>query len=142
MTEYVCGFLFHRGQVALIRKQRPAWQKGRYNGIGGKVMPGETASQAMVREFEEETGQPTFESDWQEFVVLVHGEWLVRFYRGRHNNPQLWTTTDEVVGWFGLHTLPASILPNLSWLIPLCLDTDVVFPITIMDPSHAGRSQV
>jgi len=40
-TKYVCGFLFDMAfkHVALINKVRPDWQKGKLNGIGGKVEP-------------------------------------------------------------------------------------------------------
>lgn len=44
------------GQVLVIEKNRPEFQKGRLNLIGGKVEPGETANQAAVRELLEETG--------------------------------------------------------------------------------------
>lgn len=39
---YVCGFLFDRSfeNVLLIRKNRPEKQKGRLNGVGGKVEEG------------------------------------------------------------------------------------------------------
>ena len=39
MTEYVVGFMLSIDgeDVALIRKERPAWQKGRLNGIGGHI---------------------------------------------------------------------------------------------------------
>jgi len=35
----VCGFLIHKPLmlVALVRKQKPAWQAGLLNGIGGKI---------------------------------------------------------------------------------------------------------
>ena len=55
---YVLGFVFNysKNQVLLIEKQRPAWQMGRWNGIGGEIEEGETPYQAMVRESVEETG--------------------------------------------------------------------------------------
>src|SRR5579859_7617510 len=55
---YVVGFMFSPALqlVALIRKQKPVWQDGLLNGIGGKVEDGESAIDAMVREFREETG--------------------------------------------------------------------------------------
>jgi hypothetical protein len=38
VVEYVVGFAFDTdGRVALIRKNRPEWQAGRLNGIGGHV---------------------------------------------------------------------------------------------------------
>ena len=58
VKRYVVGFLlnYDRTQVVLIRKNRPAWQAGHLNGVGGKIEMGETPIEAMTREFEEETG--------------------------------------------------------------------------------------
>lgn len=43
MTEYVAGLYFDRDgrKVAMVEKLNPAWQKGKYNAIGGKIEPGE-----------------------------------------------------------------------------------------------------
>lgn len=56
--EYVLGFMFNEDEskVLLIMKNRPAWQAGKLNGVGGKIEAGETPIQAMEREFAEETG--------------------------------------------------------------------------------------
>lgn len=56
MTDYVLSFIFHedRRYVLLVRKNRPAWQAGKYNGIGGKIEANETAAQAAARELKEE----------------------------------------------------------------------------------------
>src|SRR5205823_2965059 len=45
---YACGFLFSadRAQVLLIRKRRPVWQCGKFNGIGGKLEAAETPLEA------------------------------------------------------------------------------------------------
>lgn len=54
---YVVGFAIDDlDRVALIRKNRPDFQAGLFNGIGGHVEVGETPAGAMVREFVEETG--------------------------------------------------------------------------------------
>jgi 8-oxo-dGTP diphosphatase len=57
MIRYSAGFLFSKDykQVLLIKKEKPDWQRGLYNGVGGKVEPGETELNCMIREFEEET---------------------------------------------------------------------------------------
>jgi 8-oxo-dGTP pyrophosphatase MutT (NUDIX family) len=54
---YVVGFLFSEDEsrVLLVWKNRPAWQDGKLNGVGGKIEAGETPLQAMEREFKEET---------------------------------------------------------------------------------------
>lgn len=84
MKEYVLGFLFSedRSHVGLVLKDRPEWQKGCLNGIGGKIEPEESAYQAMVREFEEETGvsikqwdlfaDMSFQNDILGGTALVH----------------------------------------------------------------------
>ena len=61
MQNYVVGFLFNKDetQVALVRKNRPEWQAGNLNGIGGKMEVGETTNECMQREFKEETGLKT-----------------------------------------------------------------------------------
>lgn len=43
-------------KILLVEKDRPAWQKGRLNLVGGKVEQGETAVDAAVRELAEESG--------------------------------------------------------------------------------------
>lgn len=60
MTHYALGFIFRReeGQlvdVLLERKQRPSWQAGKLNGVGGKVEKGESYLDTMRRECKEET---------------------------------------------------------------------------------------
>jgi 8-oxo-dGTP pyrophosphatase MutT (NUDIX family) len=55
-NQLVVGFAFKIDRVVLIQKLRPEWQAGHLNGIGGKIEDGECAKDAMVREFEEETG--------------------------------------------------------------------------------------
>jgi 8-oxo-dGTP diphosphatase len=82
MTEaqsmYVLGFMFDPSMklVAVIRKNKPAWQKGLWNGIGGEIEQYETSAEAMVREFREETGVDTDQSVWTHFATMsgVEGE--------------------------------------------------------------------
>ena len=59
VTEYVVGFCFDPSlhHVVLVRKNRPEWQKGRLNGVGGHIEESDPdAKYAMDREFGEETG--------------------------------------------------------------------------------------
>ena len=60
--KYVTGFLFSAdaSHLVLIKKINPAWQRGLFNGIGGKVEANEIAVDAMVRECLEETGVLTY----------------------------------------------------------------------------------
>jgi 8-oxo-dGTP diphosphatase len=134
MQSYVVGFLFDPNVdcVALIRKERPEWQKGLLNGIGGHVEEGETPLDAMRREFQEETG--VFIKDWEHTVVLIGKGWTVYFYRADGNTGELKSTTDEEV-WIVdpnyLHVSGCPVMSNLFWLIPLHQMNDLRFPITI-----------
>lgn len=67
LTTYVLGFAFSENgaQVLLLQKARPAWARSKWNGIGGHVEVGETFLQAMVREFEEESGLIWPASCWE-----------------------------------------------------------------------------
>lgn len=58
LIPYVLGFMFddEMKHVLLIKKNRPEFQKGKLNGVGGTIEEGETPLQAMEREFKEETG--------------------------------------------------------------------------------------
>lgn len=136
MKLYVVGFLFNRNrsEVALIRKNRPEWQAGKLNGIGGKIETAEQPHDAMVREFKEETGFH-FEFRWDCFATLnsmsLHGagSYRVYFYRGFAAVEMLYsvlnTTTDEQVVVLDPALVPFhNTVPNLRWLIPMALTMD------------------
>ena len=127
---YTCGFLVDdEDHVLLIRKNRPAFQKGRLNGIGGKLEPGETPIQAMAREFREETGLDISEANWREFAVLHidanETPSVVHFYVTRGSLDGHRTMTDEELVVVDAHALPDECLWNLRWLIPLALDASI-----------------
>ena len=80
---YVVGFAFSsdKSQVVLIRKNRPAWQAGKLNGVGGKFEDGEDGLACMVREFHEETGVMTTADDWHYFTKIIGRDGDVLLYR-------------------------------------------------------------
>lgn len=128
VREWVVGFMFDEAaeRVVLVRKNRPEWQKGRFNGVGGKVEPGESPHEAMDREFGEETGVTT--TGWHHFASLKWEEGVVHFFRcfvDRRVLDQCETVTDEEIGHYSIHALMAPwepcgpMTPNLRWLIPL-----------------------
>lgn len=55
---YVLAFLFDKDEenVLLIRKNRPDFQAGKLNGLGGKIKDGETPLEAVSRVVAEESG--------------------------------------------------------------------------------------
>ncbi|MCL6417664.1 NUDIX domain-containing protein [Aestuariirhabdus sp. Z084] len=72
MKQYVTGFLFSQDsrQVVLINKINPEWQRGLFNGVGGKIEAGEESAAAMVREFAEETGVIIPETEWIRYAHI------------------------------------------------------------------------
>lgn len=130
-TSYVVGFLFRSQgkEVALIRKLKPEFQRGKLNGVGGKIEDGETPLNAMCREWREETGSVVV--DWTGFASLVAGEALIHFFSAFGGDAvKLSSPTDEEVNWFEVICL--DIMPrmkNLDWLIPMALDPDQPFSI-------------
>lgn len=129
-----CGFLFHEGpfglRVALIHKNHgPSVVVGKMNGIGGSIEFGESAHEAMVREFKEEAG--VLVPQWREFCVLQVTSFGVVYMHVAHaTHDQMLgvrTMTNEPVRWVDLDSLHGvPIVPNLRWLIPMALDPDRV----------------
>lgn len=128
--KYVAGFVFTKDQlqVLLMTKKRPEWQKGMLNGIGGKVEKGETADEAMIREFGEETVYCP-ETRWERFATLVgrneDGELFeVKFFRSfgiyAINIPRT-DLHDEICELYDVDNLPSNVIPNLRYLIPMAL---------------------
>lgn len=132
--EYVVGFVFdpllHR--VLLIEKNRPEWQKGLMNGIGGKIEEYETPIEAMVRECEEESGLYT--TDWTLKIIMHEGGGnVIYFFTTIHEDmKRAKALTDEKLFNIIVASLPKmNVIPNLKWLIPMSLDDCGRFPILL-----------
>jgi 8-oxo-dGTP diphosphatase len=105
MQQYCLGFIFleDKSSVVLIKKSRPAWQKGKLNGIGGHVESGEDPRSAMIRECYEETGVYTgslHKNGWKSFADMGNiTMWRCHCY-ACFNDEYFWsakTTTDETI---------------------------------------------
>ena len=124
MIKYVVGFLFdpEMNNVVLIWKNRPQWQKGFLNGVGGKIEIGEDPPTTMTREFEEEAGLKI--NDWIDLVDIEGDDYICHFFYALSDQIFLATTkTDEqlvIVDTLRIQHL--HVIENLKWLIPLCKD--------------------
>lgn len=123
-TPYVAGFMFDYecNHVALILKNRPLWQAGKLNAIGGHLENKETPIEAMVREFEEETGLKTEHGCWHNFVQLSGEYFVVNFFVAIGDIRELKSTTDEQVMVFHKDCITTeNAIPNLTYLIPMAI---------------------
>lgn len=147
-TEYVAGFCFSKDlqSVLLCRKAKPAWQKGKLNGIGGKVggiynmitkelLVPELPLTAMVREFYEEAGIATKQTDWTKFCTLCCESAVVHFYAWQSPYERMldlaqfngWAkdaniTHPEYITCYSINSFQSEAIPNLSWLVPMALN--------------------
>lgn len=128
MTDKVVGYLFDRtlNLVMLIHKQRPEWMRGLYNGVGGKIEPGETPVQAMQRECCEESGLETgwnSMSEWESVARIDTPNGQIWVFAAIGDPIDGITRTDEEIVVKNVAVLPENIVPNVRWLIPLALQT-------------------
>lgn len=130
IQQYVLGFAFIGPSVArpksvvLIRKNKPDFQKGRLNGVGGKVEPTDRDnSAAMSREFLEETGAGVHPAAWTHFADMAFSGCMVHCYTFSCLGLEVKTMTDEEVYDMPLDELPRHFrMSNLDWLIPMAID--------------------
>lgn len=147
-TKYCVGFAFSEDyqHVVLIRKNRPVWQFGKFNGVGGHVEPGETALESCTREFQEETGLLIEESRWDHFATVHHPKGTCAFFRAFTDEiNKVVSCTDELVdirsvdltvrgalnGWTS-----EPVMQNLGYLLPMALDFDLTHTPLIYAPSN------
>jgi 8-oxo-dGTP diphosphatase len=130
----VVGFCFtlDRQLVILILKNKPEWQRGKLNGVGGKIKldTNESPGEAMVREWHEETGTTISEECWRLFCELRHGDNYVFFFETR--SVEMFPIPSQPEGreqanWFKVENILSSARPainNLKWLLPLADEAD------------------
>ena len=127
---YVVGFLFSDdySQVVLIKKSKPDWQKGLYNGVGGKIeMYDESPLSAQKREFKEEAGLEI--ENWSEFLKIEGDNSVIYFFRAVGDVESV-KTVENVGKEVTVHNVDRLLdnlgicVPNLRWVLPLALTND------------------
>lgn len=119
MKKYCLGFVcdVHRQEVLLIEKNRPTWQAGKFNGIGGKLEGEESALEAMIRECQEETGLE--EIAWDMVGKMEDEEHFhVSVFLGVGELSSAQSLTDEavrIVSWEEVSHLPLVKDVGLIW---------------------------
>jgi 8-oxo-dGTP diphosphatase len=136
---YVLALLFSadRRRVVLVEKTRPAWQAGRVNALGGKVREGEPVDAAARREVFEEAGVDV--AGWEHVLVWRDAQYIMHVMRAFDDAALCAVTAeDQRVFLADVDALPATVIDNLRWLVPLALDRDVALPIDVRSAAPEG----
>ena len=132
-TEYTLAFPFTKDEhgvidgVFLIRKNRPKWQAGKLNGIGGHVESGESFYECCTREVFEEAGiVPAASYEWYLTMTFPDAQVSV-FYAllTKTERKAVRSKTDEQVEWIALadiHALRHEMIDNIPWMIYAALN--------------------
>lgn len=131
---YVCGFILdkERKRCLLVRKgaegKIPAHMRGKWNGIGGKVSPGEAYIAAMSRECMEETRIAINPEDWEKVARYDDPCNVCLFYAYFTDLldalpiPQYTDVGEPLaiksISPLALTTRREQLVPNLLWLLP------------------------
>lgn len=138
---YVLALLFTPDgrRVVLMRRTRPAWQAGRVNALGGKLLPGESTAAAASREVYEEAGVRVPAEAWRELVVWRDPVYRMHVLSAFHDAAErARTAEDQEVFLATVRDLPQESILNLRWLIPLALDRDVALPLEVRSANPEG----
>lgn len=136
----VCGVVLCGDAVLLLRKNRPEWQAGRLNFMGGKLEPGETPIQAMEREAEEELGTNCSREirEWKYMLSEDGPGYSVAFFKGYLDPAMVGVSparndVDETFEWHPITRLPNDVIGNCRWVLAFALDprTDLRAEVTV-----------
>ncbi len=112
----VVGIITDNKEILLLRKNNPDWQKGLYNGIGGKVELNTTPLETIIKKCQEELGVNI--SNWIELdsEISSSGIEIVYFLTTLNEGEikKLQSQTDERVELFSINNLPTNILQDLK----------------------------
>lgn len=126
MEKFTLGFVFSQdlSEVLLMQKNRPDWQAGRLNGVGGRIEPNEESIDCIVREVLEETGVQTQRDNWAYFGAIKGASWQVDLYAMLYfgNSGDFFSVTEEKVEWFKVGGLPDNVVEKLDWMVPMAIE--------------------
>jgi 8-oxo-dGTP diphosphatase len=100
MKKYVSLLKFSAdySKVVTMTKEKPAFLAGKETPVGGEQEEGETPEQAVIREFEEETGVSTIEGDWTLYATSTTNDSEMHcFYSASDDFVNCRTTTSEPI---------------------------------------------
>ncbi|MFB1032039.1 MAG: NUDIX hydrolase [Aliarcobacter cryaerophilus] len=116
MMRVVVGIITDNEEILLLKKNNPDWQKGLYNGIGGKVELNTTPLETIIKKCQEELGVNIL--NWIELdsEISSSGIEIVYFLTTLNEGEikKLQSQTDERAELFSINNLPTNIFQDLK----------------------------
>lgn len=116
MKDLVVGLIFdNKNRVLLINKLRPEFQKGKLNGVGGKVEDGESHLNAIIRETKEETNLDI--KDWVLYSQANLKDFKISFFYTTLDSEEIEkyeSLTDEILELHDINNLPDNVLEDIK----------------------------
>ena len=116
------AYIRHENEVLLLyrNKKKNDFHEGKYVGIGGRMEPGETPLECIIREVKEETGYFFSESQIHFRGYIYFDEinrnkqnedlpafnWLVFLYSGMVNKKNTFLNSEGDLQWFPIKDIP------------------------------------
>ena len=118
--------IINEGRLLLQRKSVGRFGEGKWNGPGGKVQPGETPLECVVREVLEETGLKVGDLTHHGAIDFYFGEkqspdWKVHIYSTSTFTGEPKPSDEGELAWFGYDEIPYAEMwqDDLYWLPPV-----------------------
>ncbi len=149
IIESVNIFLTHRGKYLLLhRSSDQEIDPGKYNGVGGRVILGETYLDTAVRKIEEETGYQLPSTDLKLIGIAreegcPEGDWLIAYYTAEVPDPNPPLGYHNEAGdleWLDpREVLNRDIIADLKTIFPVIIKNQGIFHALINYDSSASR---
>jgi 8-oxo-dGTP diphosphatase len=134
MYVYTLGFIKRANEILMLNRMKKPW-KGAWNGVGGKIMPGETPMAGMIREMTEETGilfsevriQDKGTLTWTQFDALGSGLHLFLIeVDPNYLLPTPVKTVEGILDWKSIGWIEAAdnegVAKNIRYFLPTLLE--------------------
>lgn len=122
-------YIFNEQRVLLLyRNKKPQdHHEGKYNGLGGKVEPGESFENCLLREVKEESGLVLQNYRWHGSIMFPlftkDTDWLVYLYSSTAYNGQIEESPEGELEWVELDRLfDLPLWPGDKVFLPWVLD--------------------
>ncbi|MDT0016525.1 8-oxo-dGTP diphosphatase [Listeria swaminathanii] len=105
MYKYTICFIQRGDQILLLNREKAPWM-GNWNGVGGKIEPGEVLIESIQREITEETGIPS-----EDYEIRDIGE-------------MIWFVNEEYLG--GMHLFFAKLPDDYDYPTPRAMEEGIL----------------